>query len=118
MVCNRSTSTLLAYSVISSWLRILLCTVIAMIDSALASAFDTTGGASRSFGSEREASETLSRTSLAAASRSMLRSNSTLILLLPWLLIEVMFLIPAMPLMAFSSGSVICDSMISALAPG
>ena len=37
---------------------------------------------------------------------------------LPWLLLLVRFFTPATPLIAFSSGSVICDSMISALAPG
>src|SRR5215831_2875345 len=88
-----------------------------MIGLALASAFEITGGASRSAGSERAAEETLSLTSLAAASRSMPNSNSTFILLRPWLLEDVMFFTPAIPLMAFSSGSVICVSMISGLAP-
>src|SRR5688572_6753110 len=88
-----------------------------MIASELASAFDTTGGASRSVGKERVACETLSLTSLAAASRSTLKSNSTLILLDPALLEEVIFLIPAIPLIAFSRGSVICVSMISGFAP-
>src|SRR5215216_6124612 len=85
--------------------------------SELASAFDTTGGASKSLGREREAWDTLSRTSLVAASRSTPKSNSTLILLLPALLEEVIFFTPAIPLIAFSNGSVICVSMISGLAP-
>ncbi len=63
----------------------------ARMGSELASAFDITGGASISFGKERSAWETLSLTSFAAASRSMLRSNSTLILLEPELLEDVMF---------------------------
>src|SRR4051812_16295779 len=118
MVCNRSTSTLFAYSVISSWLRVLLCTVIEMMASELASAFDTTGGGGKSGGNERVGWGNLSRTSLAAAFRANLRAKSTLVLLSPWLLVEVIFLTPAMPLMDFSSGSVICDSIMSALAPG
>ena len=86
-----------------------------MIDSELASALETTGGESRSDGRERTACETLSRTSFAAASRSIPNSNSTLILLVPLLLDEVIFRIPAMPLIAFSSGSVICVSTMSGL---
>src|SRR5687767_9780593 len=88
-----------------------------MIASELASAFDTTGGDVRSWGSDRKACETLSRTSLAAASSSIVNSNSILMLLRPTLEEEVIFLIPAIPLIAFSKGSVICDSIISALAP-
>src|SRR5690349_10267395 len=87
------------------------------IGSEEASAFDTTGGASKSEGREREACDTLSRTSFAAVSRSTPKSNSTLMLLRPWLLLEVMFLIPAIPLMAFSNGSVIWVSRMSGLAP-
>ncbi len=117
MVCNLSTNTLFAYSVICNWLRVLLCTVMERMASELASAFETTGGASRSGGRDRCACDTLSRTSLAAASRSIPRSNSTLMLLVPLLLDEVIFLIPAIPFTAFSRGSVICVSIISALAP-
>jgi hypothetical protein len=94
-----------------------LCTVREMIASALASAFVTTGGASMSCGRERTAPDTLSRTSFAAASRSASRLNSTVMLLDPWLLPDEMFRIPGIPLSAFSSGSVICDSTTSALAP-
>ena len=44
-------------------------------------------------------------------------SNSTRILLAPSRLVEVRERIPEMPLIEASSGSVICDSMTSALAP-
>jgi len=54
-----------------------------IIGSLLASAFDTTGGASKSEGKERTACDTLSLTSLAADSSSLPNSNSTLIALLP-----------------------------------
>ena len=117
-VCKRSTILLFANSVICNELRILLCSSMMTTGSLLASAFDTTGGASRSLGSERVAWDTLSRTSLAASSRLEPSTNSTVMLLLPCELCEDMFLMPAMPLIAFSSGSVIWVSMISALAPG
>ena len=45
------------------------------------------------------------------------RLNSTVIELDPRLRAEEIVLTPAIPLMAFSSGSVICDSITSALAP-
>ena len=50
---------------------------------------------------------TLSRTSFAAASRLLPSVNSTEILLLPTELEEVIVRIPGMPLIDFSSGSVI-----------
>ena len=81
-----------------------------------ASCLDTTGG-SASGGRFRWALDTLSLTSLAAASISAPTSNSTVILLLPSLLIEVKDLIPEIPLIDSSRGSVIWASMTSALAP-
>jgi hypothetical protein len=96
---------------------VVLCTVIEMMASLFASDLVTTGGASMSCGSWRAACDTLSRTSLAAASRSTPRSNSTVMVLTPRLLAEESVRIPAMPLIVFSSGSVICDSTTSALAP-
>jgi hypothetical protein len=72
--------------------------------SELASALETTGGLSRSFGSERMACETLSPTSLAASSSGISRLNSTLIELVPWLLLLVMLRMPGTLLIAFSSG--------------
>src|SRR5215217_1985405 len=98
-------------------LRLLLLTDIVIILSALASAFVTTGGADISCGNWRWAWLTLSRTSLAAVSKSASRSNSTVMLLLPTELVEVILRIPGTPLMAFSKGSVICDSITSELAP-
>ena len=83
---------------------------------AFASAFDTIGG-SASGGSRRCAWETLSRTSFAAASRSVPSSNSTVILLRPGALVLDKDRIPAIPLSDSSSGSVSCDSITSALAP-
>ncbi|MNX89514.1 hypothetical protein D3C86_1215310 [compost metagenome] len=88
-----------------------------MIGSESASALETTGGASISCGRLRTACETLSRTSLAASSKFLSKLNSIVMLLLPWLLEDVMFRIPSIELMAFSKGSVICDSIMSALAP-
>ncbi|MNE82721.1 hypothetical protein D3C80_1794680 [compost metagenome] len=78
-----------------------------MIASELASALLTTGNPSISLGKLRAACETLSRTSFAASSRSLLRLNSTVILLDPWLLDEEIVRIPSILLIAFSSGSVI-----------
>ena len=74
-----------------------------------ASAFETTGGASMSCGRLRTAWDTLSRTSLAASSRFLSRLNSMVIKLEPWELREEILRMPSMELMAFSSGSVICD---------
>jgi len=54
---------------------------------------------------------------LAAASRLVVRLNSTEILLLPTELDEVIVRIPGIPLIDFSSGSVIWLSIISAFAP-
>ena len=73
-------------------------------ESALA--FVTTGG-STSRGSLPKAEDTLSRTSLAALSRLVSRSNSTVMLAPPSRLLLVRFLMPAMPLILSSSGSVI-----------
>ncbi|MNY00653.1 hypothetical protein D3C86_1331540 [compost metagenome] len=88
-----------------------------MMGSESASAFDTTGGASISWGKLLTAWDTLSRTSLAASSRFFFKSNSMVILLDPWLLEDDMLRIPSMELIAFSKGSVIWDSIISGLAP-
>ena len=96
---------------------VVLCTDIVIIGSELASALVTTGGASRSCGRLRIACDVLSRTSLAAFSRSSPILNSTVMLLFPTDDEEESDLIPSMPFIAFSSGSVICDSIISALAP-
>ena len=71
-----------------------------------------------SLGKDRTACETLSRTSFAASSSSLSRLNSILMLLVPWLLEEEIFFIPSILFTAFSSGSVIWDSIISELAPG
>ncbi len=95
----------------------LLWTVREMMASELASLLVTTGGESMSCGRPRAAPATLSRTSFAAASRFASRLNSTVMLLVPWLLDEEMLRTPEMPLIAFSSGSVIWDSMTSAFAP-
>ena len=84
---------------------------------ASASAFATVGG-SQSRGNLLCACETLSLTSLAAVSRSTESSNSTVILLDPWLLTLVRVRTPGMPLIDCSRGSVICVSITSEFAPG
>ena len=91
--------------------------VIPKIASEFASALLTTGGASISCGNCLTACETLSRTSLAASSKFASKLNYTVILLVPKLLADEMERMPAIPLIDFSNGSVICDSIISALAP-
>ena len=106
IVCNLSTILFSAYSVNFKRFLMLLCTVMAMMGCAFASAFETTGE-HQNPAELSVACETLSRTSLAAVSRSTLNSNSTLILLLPWLLEELIFFTPGIPLIAFSNGSVI-----------
>ena len=78
-----------------------------MIGCASASALDTTGGASISCGRPLAACDTLSRTSLAAVSRSLSKLNSIVILLEPWALLEEILRIPSMELIAFSRGSVV-----------
>ena len=77
------------------------------IKSLLASAFETTGGASISWGKFLTAWATLSRTSLAAASKGTSKLNSTVMLLFPKVLDEVIERMPGIPLICFSSGSVI-----------
>src|SRR6478736_6632433 len=89
--------------------------VMKMMGLESASAFSTTGGFT-SGGRLNNAPETLSRTSLAAASRFTPNSNSTVMELRPSRLTDVSVRIPGTPLMASSSGSVICDSMTSAFA--
>ena len=78
-----------------------------MMKSALASAFETTGGLLMSSGKLRTACATLSRTSLAAVSKLTPKLNSTVIFELPTELEELIVRIPGIPLIAFSNGSVI-----------
>jgi hypothetical protein len=75
-------------------------------------------GGSTSAGNRRTAPATLSRMSLAAASTSAPMANSTRIALCPSREVEAMLRTPATPFTACSSGSVICESMTSGLAPG
>jgi hypothetical protein len=81
-----------------------------------ASALATEGG-STSGGSSPIAFDTLSRTSLAAVSRSMPSSNSAEMLLRPSRLVEVRVRRPGTALIFCSSTWVICDSITAALAP-
>ena len=83
----------------------------------MASLLLTTGGASISCGKFRTACATLSRTSFAAASKFSPTLNSTVILLRPTWLDEVIERIPGIPFTAFSIGSVTWLSIISLLAP-
>ena len=78
-----------------------------MIKSAFASALDTTGGLLISSGKLLTACPTLSLTSFAAVSKFTPKLNSTVILELPTELDELIVLIPGIPLIAFSNGSVI-----------
>ena len=74
---------------------------------SLASALETTGGLVKSCGRDLSACDTLSRTSFAAVSKFTPKLNSTVILELPTALEELMVLIPGIPLIPFSKGSVI-----------
>ena len=94
-----------------------LCAVSMIIGSPFASALVTVGGESISSGKLFKACEVLSRTSFAAFSRSAPRSNSTVMVLWPVADWEDIDFTPSIPLIFFSKGSVICDSIISALAP-
>ncbi len=85
MVCNCSLNVKSAISDSSSKDLCGLLTAIIIIGLASASAFETVGG-SQSRGNLLCACETLSRTSLAAVSILTESSNSTVILLEPWLL--------------------------------
>ena len=81
-----------------------------------ASVFTITGG-SQSGGNRLMTRETLSRTSLAAASKLPSILNSTVMRLSPSLLEEVKVRIPSIPLMDSSNGCVICVDITSELAP-
>ena len=116
IVCSRSTKTSSAKRVSSSRLRWSLPMASATTGLASASALEIDGG-STSGGRLRWARKTRSRTSLAARSRSAPRSNSTWMVLRPSRLVEVRVRMPSMPLIDSSSGSVICVSITSALAP-
>ena len=75
-----------------------------------------TSGTRESFG--RVTAETLSRTSLVASSIFLSRKNFTIMMLTPSLLVDVMLSTPPIRLMASSSLSVTCDSMVLGSAPG
>jgi hypothetical protein len=100
MVSRRCEITFSHNHLILVGLLVSLCTVIEIIASLLASALETTGGASISCGKLRMACDTLSRTSLRLL-QDLSRLNSTVMELLPWELEDVIFLIPSMELIAF-----------------
>jgi hypothetical protein len=116
IVCNRSLNRLSAISVSSIRLRVSDSMFRKTIGGALASDFDTLGG-SASAGSCCWARLTRSRTSLAARSRSAPSSNSTVTVDCPWRLTDSMVRMPSTPLICSSNGSVIWESITSALAP-
>ena len=71
-----------------------------------------------SFGSRPSACEMRFCTSTAATSRLRVKSNVTVIAHVPSLpLVDVMYCIPSMPLIACSSGLVTAVSTVSAFAP-
>ena len=106
MVCNCSFTVRSAISLSSSNERLSLCKATIKIGVASASAFDTVGG-SQSRGRKRCARDTLSRTSLAAVSKSTDNSNSTVMREEPcWLTLDSERM-PGIPLMFCSNGSVI-----------
>ena len=117
MVCSCSFTVRSAISLNSSRLRLSLCRATISMGMASASALDTVGG-SQSRGKKRCALDTLSRTSLAAVSRSTESSNSTVMRHEPCWLTLVSERMPGIPLMFCSRGSVIWFSITSALAPG
>ena len=96
--------------------RLSLFTFMKKMGFESASALETIGG-SISRGNNPNERDTRSRTSLAAVSKSTPKSNSTVMLLRPSRLADVRVLIPEIPLIDSSNGSVIWDSIISALAP-
>ncbi len=116
MVCSRSRKRVLASSVSSSSPRCSLLTFRKTMGVLSASALETRGG-SASVGSLPIACDTRSRTSFAARSRSVSRSNSAVMVLRPSRLVEVSLRIPSTALTDASSGSVIWLSITSALAP-
>ena len=83
---------------------------------ASASIFETTGS-SMSLGSRPRTRDTRSRTSLAAASVSRSRTNSTVIWLTSSRETDLIVFTPSMPESESSSGWVIWLSMTDALAP-
>ena len=75
-----------------------------------------TSGVRASFG--KVTAETLSLTSLVASSMFRSRKNFTVMMLTPSLLADVMLSTPPMRLIASSSLSVTCDSIVEGSAPG
>ena len=116
MVWSRSLKRLSAISVSSIRPRVSDLMFRKTIGGALASDLDTLGG-SASGGSCCWARLTRSRTSFAARSRLAPRSNSTVTVERPCRLTDSMVRMPSIPLICSSSGSVICESITSALAP-
>ena len=75
-------------------------------------------GSSISVGRRPRTRPTRSRTSEAATSGSMFGRKRTVIWLVSWRLRDVRISMPSTPAIEFSRICVICDSMISGLAPG
>ena len=69
-------------------------------------------------GSWRAARAIIACTSWAAASMLRLRLNCSVMLVLPWVLVELTASRPAMVANCFSSGSATAEAMVSGLAPG
>src|ERR1041385_5100393 len=80
--------------------------------------FRIVGGDGMFVGSWRPAAEIADCTSCAAASRLRSRSNWMVICVEPWLLDELMLLIPAIVENWFSSGVATEEAMVSGSAPG
>src|SRR6476661_7007673 len=76
------------------------------------------GGAGICGGSCRAVFAIIACTSCAAASMFRLRSNCSVMLVLPWALVEFTDCRPAMVANCFSSGSATEDATVSGLAPG
>jgi hypothetical protein len=69
-------------------------------------------------GSCRAARAIIACTSCAAASMSRESANCSVMLVLPWLLVELTESRPAIVANCFSSGNATADAMVSGLAPG
>src|SRR5262249_36191773 len=80
--------------------------------------FSYEGGLGMPVGSKDSAAEIFDWTSWAAASRLRVRSNWRVMLVWPWVLVDVICATPAMVENCRSSGVATADAIISGLAPG
>src|SRR5215475_445984 len=114
----RCASVVSAYSLIVLSGRVADLSTRNMIGWSLGLTFWYDGGVGICGGSWRAAFAIIACTSWAAASMFRARSNWSVMLVLPWALVELMDCSPAIVANCFSSGNAIEAATVSGLAPG